>query len=143
MTAALELITESALIAEIRRRAAAEPDRVYRERGNGRQCQYLPGEGNPSCGCLVGEALAALDVPHEALLRLDGQDPDYPPTYGYGTVSWGGVAVHRILDGHLTLKAICSPWVRRVQQNQDFGMRWSEAAAEADLVGQEQGWVLT
>lgn len=129
------MITRAQLIEWIRKVAATEPDFVY-DTNQGRQsCTYLSNCYNAG-GCIVGEALANLGLPHQLLQALDALGRQ-----GIN-VAWGAQDTVELLTGHVEPLALTSEWVMHVQVMQDGEYAWADAVREADEEGRRQDWVL-
>lgn len=123
------MIIELDLIEAVREQARRHPERVYL--GDSGEiddcpvsCSYVPNERNPGFGCIVGEALASLGVPTEALERITPLGSWASPTNFLG--------MHQALGAWVADGALTSVWVARVQSAQDESCPWALAVERAD-----------
>lgn len=121
------MITEEDLVEAVCEQARLHPDRVYVAYlpplgSNDVTCSYAPNELNPDCGCIVGDALAALGVPRPILERISD--------LGSWAVTPGAFSIY--LGDRVDGGALRSVWVARVQHFQDEGECWARAVELAD-----------
>jgi len=107
---------------KIRSLATAQPHHVYVppvKNLGGPTCWYVHNSSDGLVGgCIVGQALLAVDVPAEDLHEYD---------LGDGA---NGSQVVRRYTGNLTVEQ--QQWIDSVQQQQDSGKTWGEAVEHAD-----------
>lgn len=117
-----EEITAEQLVQKVREQAQAHPDKVYEKDpdvDSGAVCVYAHSK---EPGCIIGWALYDLGWSLEDLQALDlGED-----TGIMDVIRAGGIPGVDQIDDE-------AGWLRAVQNAQDNGRTWSEAAALADL----------
>lgn len=106
-------LTAELLVAEVRRLAAENPDAVYGKSTS--TCSYLYGTAGSGNGCIIGQAILAIDPDLRDFLRqVDGE------------------SIHAIYE---RLGLDYGPeirWLNRVQYKQDCRYTWDKAVSSAD-----------
>lgn len=117
------MINVTDLVNKVRALAAENPDLVYPSVGPTGRCYYLTsGRPNDVPGCIMGQALIALDPELRPVLERADEDQDL---------------IRGILDKTLGSKVVQDnsldvDWLALVQAKQDKAMSWGKAVAYAD-----------
>ena len=106
-------LTAELLVAEVRRLATENPDAVYINITG--TCSYLNGTAGCGSGCIIGQAILAIDPDLRDFLRqVDG-------------VSISAISKRLGLSYGPEIR-----WLSRVQSKQDCGHTWGKAVKQAD-----------
>lgn len=110
-------IDVDSLVNAVRSLAEKSPDNIYMPAVRGEKCKYSSGQcKDGSCGCIVGQGLAAIGLNPADFEDDNGRPPSAAKIVGDCSNVWSKPA----------------SWLRRVQYYQDQGKTWSRAIILAD-----------
>lgn len=135
------MITLQQMNEKVRELAKERPDFTYsKQPGAGHdECSYVASSvgGHEGEGCIMGQALTALGIGEEVLREYEEAVGralnilELATQYLFQDGLMKPVQLYHQIEGSREMDADMN-WALKVQANQDVGMTWSEAVADAD-----------